>query len=246
MFPKFRNELSGNKVSESRQVASHAEDAGARILDTLRSRDDVPRGREISWLTQQTGLADSTIRDAIKRGPSRADVAVKIGKALGVDLEWMLTGDTASRGTLRAKVTETSDWVDLPRHALSAFQGVTKPEVSGVLPVPKAWLDGTLRMSVGLWATEMPNDALPEVARGGDTIICRDPGIDSPEPADQAVYIFLIDGNPVVRRVSVEPGRIMLGTSDRFSAPLAVDPAEIGGRIALLGRVVGAMSLHKV
>lgn len=48
--------------------------------------------RSISWLAERTGIKDQTLRDAIARGPSRSDIALKIAGALDVSLDWLLTG----------------------------------------------------------------------------------------------------------------------------------------------------------
>lgn len=91
--PKLRPEGSGKSRTPGRQGVSRDEASGARIEQALGDRG-------IPWLVEQSGLKDSTVRDAIRLGPARADVAVKIAKALGVDLEWMLTGETKSADRL--------------------------------------------------------------------------------------------------------------------------------------------------
>lgn len=89
----------------SRQQQIINEITGLRILQSAKDRGDVPDRREVAWLVERTGLPDSTIRDAIKRGPTRSEVAVKIANALEVDLDWLLTGATASNDKLRTRRT---------------------------------------------------------------------------------------------------------------------------------------------
>jgi phage repressor protein C with HTH and peptisase S24 domain len=84
--PKFRPEGSGKSRSSGRQAVEHNKDAGDRIRQALGDR-------EVSWLVGKTGLGDSTIRDAIRRGPSRSDVSMKIAEALGLSLDWLLRGE---------------------------------------------------------------------------------------------------------------------------------------------------------
>ena len=232
-------------AKSTRQPVSVTDPSGQRVLEALNSREDIPKGREVKWLVDATGLADSTVRDAIRRGPSRADVAVKIARALGIDLEWMLTGKTVSRGTLQGKLHETDELVSLPRYALGDFSGPEKPEPVGEMPVYSAMLDRVLQHHVGLWVSEMPGSALSDISEAGDTIVLRDPDPRS-DPIDGGVYALLIDGRPIVRRILIEPGRIVLSSSDRYGARFDVKTEEIGRSVVVLGRVVGAFSLHKV
>jgi phage repressor protein C with HTH and peptisase S24 domain len=84
-IPKVRAETSGNAHEGSRQAVKDNPAAGERIKSAM-------SGREVSWLVRETGFGDSTIRDAIRRGPSRSDVAASIAEALGVTVDWILTG----------------------------------------------------------------------------------------------------------------------------------------------------------
>src|SRR3546814_18104095 len=83
--PKVRDETSVNEREGSRQAVKNNESAGRRIKEAL-------AGREVSWLVRETGYGDSTIRDALRRGPVRSDVALAIAKELRVLVDWLLTG----------------------------------------------------------------------------------------------------------------------------------------------------------
>src|SRR3546814_8715961 len=78
--PKVRDETSVNEREGSRQAVKNNESAGRRIKEAL-------AGREVSWLVRETGYGDSTIRDALRRGPVRSDVAMAIAKALSVSVD---------------------------------------------------------------------------------------------------------------------------------------------------------------
>src|SRR3546814_11360476 len=71
-------------------------------------------GREVSWLVRETGYGDSTIRDALRRGPVRSDVAMAIAQARSVSVDWLLTGRRS--GMLVA--ADEAEWIEVPEYAL--------------------------------------------------------------------------------------------------------------------------------
>ncbi len=81
--PKSRNENSDKPRSRGRQPALTENSVGQRILQAL---GDNSR----SWLAHNAKLPESTIGDAIKRGPARTEVAIKIAAALDVSLDWLM------------------------------------------------------------------------------------------------------------------------------------------------------------
>src|SRR3546814_3402726 len=104
--PKVRDETSVNEREGSRQAVKNNESAGRRIKEAL-------AGREVSWLVRETGYGDSTIRDALRRGPVRSDVAMAIAKARSVSVDWRLTGRRS--GMLVAD--DTAAWIEVREYA---------------------------------------------------------------------------------------------------------------------------------
>lgn len=80
-----KNETSDNPKSRGRQAEPSNNEVGQRIETALGERTR-------TWLARASGLPESTISDAIKRGPSRSGVALSIAHALGRTTDWLLTG----------------------------------------------------------------------------------------------------------------------------------------------------------
>jgi phage repressor protein C with HTH and peptisase S24 domain len=95
--PKFRPDFSVNPKTRRDQGASTENSVGERILLSLGDRSR-------SWLARQTELPESTIGDAIKRGPAKTDVALRLSEALEVDLSWLLTGAIGPSGSVTGAV----------------------------------------------------------------------------------------------------------------------------------------------
>ena len=88
----------------------------------------------------------------------------------------------------------------------------------------------------------MPSDTMPDIAREGDQIICRSP--DAPL-VDGRVYVFLMDGRPMVRRVSVRPEGLLLKAGDNVTDPILIEPDQLE-RLAPVGRVLAALTVQAV
>lgn len=108
--------------------------------------------------------------------------------------------------------------------------------------VPATWLLAATKTTTGLWLTEMPSDALPSVAREGETIICRDP--ETPLQ-DRRVYIFLLDGRPIVRRVAFQPNQVVLRGEDEADT-ITLRPEELEERLMPAGRILATVRLDQV
>lgn len=65
--------------------------------------------RDQAWLARESGVSPSSISDLMTKGTiPRADRAIAISKALGVDFEWLATGATASRDALDSRADDRS------------------------------------------------------------------------------------------------------------------------------------------
>jgi len=93
----------------------------------------------------------------------------------------------------------------------------------------------------GLWVAALPSDAMPEIGREGDLLLCQD--IELPL-VDGRVYIFLLDRQPIVRRVQVRPdGLLLKGGPD--TDPINIPPDRIDG-VVPVGRVLAAIQVRSV
>lgn len=206
--PKIRSEFSVNTGSRGRQAASPENSAaGARILEALGENS---RG----WLARETGLPDSTIGDAIKRGPARTEVAAKIASALRVSLDWLVTGAGSTGATDRGHLADASstDWVSVPSFYLLHLHDGHKGEPIASIPVRKDWLNAALGTANSLWIASMPCDYPPSGLVEGDKVFCRDVDLATLQERNLCIWREL------------ETSRLFVG---RFSAvrhdPLHVD-----------------------
>jgi hypothetical protein len=165
-----------------------------------------------------------------------AERALALADVLGVDYRWLIAG----LGDRAAAAPSQEDSVVLPQFDPFRFDEYGKgPPVSDVV-VPR-WLLAPVKQTTGLWLCAMPSGALPDVAAEGEMIVCRDPEIPL---QDRRVYIFTVDGRPVVRRLWVRADGLQLtGESDTDTIFFKPDEAE---NIVPVGRVLAAISLNQV
>lgn len=170
-----------------------------------------------------------------------ADTLFRLADALGVDARWLATGIGEAGGQVPVR-SEDKDWVKLPRRDLFDFRDGVIPEPVEQVAIRRDWLAVAVRSSGPLWLADMPSDAMPDVAREGDTIVCREP--DRPL-ADGRVYVLLLDGQPIVRRVQLRPEGIVLKAGDPSIDPITL-PADRLDQLVPIGRVLAAMTLQAV
>jgi transcriptional regulator with XRE-family HTH domain len=193
--PHYRSAKSDKAVVMGSQAALSDDSFGARLKSSL-------AGRELAWLSRETGIPTSTLSDYARGKVPRADKAVQIAVALGTSVEALLIGAPAPAPAPALSVAD-AEFVWVPRFDLWAFDAEGKPLELETIPIRRDWLYGVLRRTGGLWFADMPSDALPDVAREGETIVCEDPG---PNLQEKGVYVFWRDGEVMVRRVSYSTG----------------------------------------
>jgi transcriptional regulator with XRE-family HTH domain len=174
-----------------------------------------------------------------------SDKLFALADALDLDPRWLIEGvHSPQRQLVEAGAAE---WVSLPRYDLSRFTIEGKPEPLDSMPVRRDWLNRLLLVSTDLWLTEMPSDALPDLARQGDTIICRDVEPREPDLIEGRAYIFMLDGTPIVRRVGFQPGRLILTSTDPAIPPITIErsnPPHIDEHLVPVARVLGTFKLN--
>lgn len=231
MIPKVRPEGSVNTPGNSGKGDIGGEASGSRIKFALGERD-------IPWLVRESGLSDSTVRDAIRRGPSRTEVAVKIARALGVDLEWLLTGQSAER---RSQLIEAgdADWIDVDEYDLRGLTDDSRGPVISTTPFRKDWLHWALGQSNGIWIARLPADLPARELREGDLVFLRD--VQPGEAQDGATYIVRAFGFLTVVRLDGLQDAGMPSTESNI-ADRRLGFRNIGyedGKAVLVARVLG-------
>lgn len=240
-IPKVRTEVSDNNRRRGRQPAITENSVGKRIVEALGDR---PR----TWLAAQAELPDSTIGDAIKRGVSRADVAVKLSRALGVSLDWLLTGAAKKKTGFDLRPVEDADWVDVPEYDLREMGDDTLGAALTSISMRKDWLSATFRVSSGLWLTHLTSSYEPAGLSEGALVVCR--SVDLPDLSEGHVCIWRFHTSLVVGRFSVVPDALassrLDGIGGRYAAAadVVISPSQVGegpDQYRLIGRVMGVL-----
>jgi hypothetical protein len=90
MTSHLKDELSHYGDEKTRSQAENSTDGGpSTFADRLRS---ALSGREVSPWARRSGIPASTVKSCLEGTIPRADNAVKIAQALGVSVEWLVTG----------------------------------------------------------------------------------------------------------------------------------------------------------
>lgn len=168
-----------------------------------------------------------------------ADNLFSLADALGVRPRWLIRGEGEM---LDAVAADNAGFVNLPRYDVFQFGEYGKGVAEETVQLPASWLQAAVKTTSGLWIAEMPSDALPSVAREGETIICRDP--ETPLQ-DRRVYIFLLDGRPIVRRVAFQPNQVVLRGEDEADT-ITLRPEELEERLMPAGRILATVRLDQV
>lgn len=251
--PKSRSDISDTVSGTRRKALSSENPVGMRILDAL-------AGRDLKWLSRETGIPDSTLSGYLAAGIANADKAVAIGRALERSVEWLMTGaefqglSAASVGASLVSV-DVAEWVNVPELDLRYITSTSLGEASVIVPMRKDWLHATFRVSSGLWLTKLLADYQPAGLSEDSMVVCRT--IIRSDLSENHVCLWRYNGTVVVGRYSVQPDALlarrfsrdgtplgsaaaMVSTSDRHD--LVVSPSQIGDDDAhyhLIGRVLG-------
>ena len=169
-----------------------------------------------------------------------ADNLFSLADAVGVQPRWLIRAE----GEMETSPApgSTSDLIKLPRYDVFAFGEYGKGPAVETVQLPASWLIAAVKTTNGLWLAEMPSDALPDVAREGETIICRDP--ETPMQ-DRRIYIFLLDGRPIVRRIAFQPNLVVLRGEDEADT-ITLRPDEMAERLMPAGRILARVRLDQV
>jgi len=220
---RTRNE----EIKEPERSAAFAERLRSALL-----------GKNQSHIAKAVGIAGSTLHRYLGGSMPAADTAFKLARELGVRPEWLIEGQ--GQVVADAEVVGLQGPVTLlSKYDLFAFSEDGKPLANETVALPNTWLLGAVRTTSGLWIAEMPSDAMPSLAREGDLLICRDA---EERLQDRRIYVFLIDGRPIVRKVFVRPDGLQLRSEDD-SDTMLITPHELEA-LTPIARVVSAISIH--
>lgn len=196
-----------------------------------------------------TGLGEQTIRDAMKRGPSRADVALKIAQALDVNLEWLLTGEAVPPESSLTREEEYEiagrlDQVMIPEVDLTysmgggSFADVYVEERR--IPFRRDWLDRLRRgRPADFFLARGAGDSMvPTILDGDDVLVNRaEPEIHSQDRIWALGYGEL----GMIKRVRRRPdGQFELNSDNPAISSILTTQSELTviGRVVWIGRAI--------
>lgn len=191
------------------------------------------------WLAETAGVPDSTVSDALARGIAKADTAVRIADALGVSLDWLMTGRSPSAGKSVA-LAESAEWIDVPEYDLAGFSDAGPPDPRSVTPFRRDWLYGELGEATGLWIARLAGGYGPRGLPPGAPVFCKTRGEGEPL-LEGAHYLFRVNGGVFPARFSFRP---QAAFASALSDPV-VTPPEIGpdpGEHYVVARIVGTIA----
>lgn len=228
----------------------HNEAAGQRIKSALGNRT-------VRWLAGETGLGEQTVRDAISRGPSRSDVALKIATALDVSLDWLLIGEIERRVL---KENEASYLKGVPANPITAAEqlGLSMiPEVditysmgggavvddyveSRLVPFRSDWLQRLTRgRPADVFLTGGQGDSMmPTILDGDDLLVNRAENVIRQQDMIWAIGYGELG---MVKRVRRLPsGMFQLNSDNPAVSPIEASEDEVFfvGRVIWIGRRV--------
>lgn len=205
-------------------------------------------GRPRKWLATETRISGSTISDYIRDGIAKTEPAIAIAGALGVSLEWLLTGQgdlerpmVADRQlAYRAEGREGGDVVQVaeidPRFGLGgAF--MDEAAVPEMRSFSRAWLRQITRSAPEelYWARGRGNSMEPTIGDGEVVLIDRSQ--QTPLDSD-LIWAFAWGDVGAIKRLRPMPDGSVKILSDNPSVP--PDVAHEGD-IHVFGRVVAVV-----
>lgn len=220
------------------EISESEQNVGLAFAKRLREATD---GRVLAQVAKAVGVAPSTLQRYLGGAMPAADIAFRLARAVNVRAAWLIEGEEPKFEqvpTSASVVGLSGDVTIVPRYDLFAFGEHGKPDPEEMLALPTSFLSRS-RVTTGVWLAEMPSSALPSLAGEGELLICRDA---DQILQDRRIYVFLIDGRPVVRQVFVRPDGIQLRSEDEPDT-LLVTPNDIEA-LTPIARVVSAISIH--
>ncbi len=197
---------------------------GERIVERL-------AGRPVAWLAREAQIGPRTLAEIISKATPNAEFAVRIAQALGVTVEWLITGKEAKpRGSLRS--ADDAEWVSLPYYELAGFTEEGKPEPSETISIRRDWLYAHARRSKRLFLTDLPFSIHKDLGPAGTTILCEDLQVRDGD----GFFLYFYDCKPLVRHFTP------LSEAEIAKATLQLDEDPPGMRLA--ARILGPFGLR--
>ncbi|WP_298021630.1 hypothetical protein [uncultured Parasphingopyxis sp.] len=213
----------------------------AAVADRLKARA-AELGLRQGDIAQIIDIPKTTM-GRIWKGENLPDAAILFGLAALIErpVRWLLFGDET-----HDLASPDSRNVTLPAYDFGAIGSDGRGPATGVMTIDRDWIAHRLELDDRTWMTNMPNDLLDDIAAKGDWLICGDiePRLDM--LSDGRIYLLLLNGQAIVRRVSLEPDAYLLSVSGDRLPPIRITRGKISTdekNLLPLARVLGVVGL---
>jgi phage repressor protein C with HTH and peptisase S24 domain len=241
------NSDDGLTSRDSQGADSNHSDA-ARIRDALHA---LGPGHDVPWLAKEAGIPSSTIYDNLKRGISKPAVAVSIAAALGVSVDWLLTGSSpasersdSSAVTRDAALAERFGLKLIPEVDITYSLGggaiaVDNPD-SRMVPFRQDWLDRLTRgFKADVFLTRGQGDSMmPTILDDDDVLVNR---ADNVVRQQDRIWALGYGELGMIKRVRRLPsGQFQLNSDNPAVSAIEATEDElfVVGRVIWIGRRV--------
>lgn len=204
---------------------------------------------------QQLGLSQSALARRLNVKPqsiqqlengqvARPRYMLELARALGVDAEWLVTGQAGGMQAVAAP-GEAGEFALIPVYDLSASAGAgsffDQENVLYRLAFRQQWLKSASNAPLeALAVLEASGDSMEDSIRHGDTLL-----IDRTQtsPRVDAILVLRWDGQLLVKRVKADPARkklTLISDNPRYGAIEDIRPGDLDvlGRVIWIGRRV--------
>jgi|GEM_PF-5552220 len=188
--------------------------------------------RRASEVARAVGIPQQTLDNYLKGAAPNAERALALADELGVNIRWLIKGE----GQRSVVEQSDADWLVLFRFDMAKFEPGDIPPPVEKMRIRREWISRAVHTTHRLWLTTLLSDAMPEIGREGDLVLCQDA---QPELSDGHVYVLLLDGRPIVRRVQVRPEGLMLKAGPE-TEPITI-AADSQQMLAPVGRILASV-----
>lgn len=198
------------------------------------------REKSISAFARRVSISDNAIRKYLDGSQPGLEALQKIAQTSGVSLTWLVNGEGEPfDGTL------PSDFISIPRLSVHASAGngavMLAEDPVGLMAFQTDWLRKRNINPEFASVISATGDSMEPTIRDGDVLLV-DRSIDTIR--DQGIYVAVVGGMVVVKRVQVRADRAVILKSDNglygeeIFEESRIDQLQIVGRVMWFGRSI--------
>jgi phage repressor protein C with HTH and peptisase S24 domain len=209
------------------------------------------RGQDAAWLAAESGVPLSTIYDTLRRGIGKPAHAINLAKALGVSIDWLLTGESPpSDGSDQPAVTRDAALAErfglklIPEVEITYSMGggaisEAYPDTK-MVPFRQDWLDRLTRgFKADVFLTRGQGDSMmPTILDDDDVLVNR---ADNVIKQQDRIWALGYGELGMIKRVRRLPsGQFQLNSDNPAVSPIEASEDELFfvGRVIWIGRRV--------